>query len=252
MRLQIVSDLHIDINRITVNKFKKFIKPICDNLAILGDTCNNYNNENLNDLIKYCTDNFKNVFYIAGNHEYFCKNGKYTMNDVDTHFKNISYPNFHYLQRNKVVIDGIKIIGCTLWSKIHEQYNDDVMSSIGDYKYIYTENGLLTPRESNSFFDRNITWIKGELKEVIPTIIFTHHSPIKDSCELKYRIRRNNCAFSTDLEELIENNKHLLLWAFGHTHFCYYKKVGNCSVISNPKGYSNECPNFNSEYVIEI
>jgi predicted phosphodiesterase len=262
MKLQIISDLHIDANNIC--QFSKLIKPLCKNLAILGDTCNSHTNGNLHELIKYCVDKFEHVFYITGNHEYYGTNKqvrykgidpshfnkhnyKPLMGTVEKYFEDIPYDNFHYLQRDKFIINGTKILGCTLWSNIPEHKFDNVLSYVNDYNVIHTEDGLITPQQTNDFFNRDLKWLHMELQEKIPTIILTHHAPVIDCCDVKYNGKQEG--FATDLTDTIYRHDHLLMWGFGHTHYTYNKKINNCNVISNPKGLGNECPKYNSSII---
>jgi predicted MPP superfamily phosphohydrolase len=155
MRLQILSDLHIDLNKLTKNKLPQIIKPLCDNLAILGDSCNSANhNAMLTDLIKYTTSNFKNVYYVIGNHEYYESDIKKTEN----YFKNIqnNYSNFHLLNRNKIYIDGVKILGCTLWSNIPSKSQLICSTLLNDYCMIKYDKSKLTVKDTNSFFKRDL------------------------------------------------------------------------------------------------
>lgn len=257
MRLQIISDLHIDINKICKNKFPKLIKPMCDNLAILGDSTNNYNNGNFKDLIDYCCKNFKKVLFLTGNHEYYGNHKETvrpTMAQVDEHYRGISikHINFHYLQRDVIKIDGIKILGCTLWSHIPKDKMTPVQKYMMDYHLITTDKGLFTPQENNELHTQDLNWLKQELKEKVPTVILTHHSPVLDSGAPKYNGRVTSCAFETDLEYIIKENEHLKLWAFGHTHFPFYKKVNDCIVFSNPKGYGDENNAYAGNHFIDL
>jgi hypothetical protein len=91
-----------------------------------------------------------------------------------------------------------------------------------------------------------------ELKENVPTVILTHFSPVFDSCASKYDSSPVKHGFMNNLESFIENNNHIVLWSFGHTHCEYYKKINNCMVISNPLGYGNECSFYDSSFVIKV
>ena len=64
MKLQLVSDLHLDINKKSVADFDAILKPSADILAILGDTCDSVC-PLFKEFLSYCSQNFKTVILLA-------------------------------------------------------------------------------------------------------------------------------------------------------------------------------------------
>lgn len=71
-KLQYVSDIHLEThnNNTSTELFKTILKPSAPYLALCGDI--GYPGAPLYEsFLKYCSDNFEHVFYVAGNHEYY-------------------------------------------------------------------------------------------------------------------------------------------------------------------------------------
>lgn len=69
-RLQIASDLHLDINSTKTN-YDEIIKPSAPYLALAGDIAELKNSHILMPFLKNVCTKFKKVFYIMGNHEFY-------------------------------------------------------------------------------------------------------------------------------------------------------------------------------------
>jgi predicted phosphodiesterase len=66
--MQIISDVHLDLNKI--DDFASILTPSADYLAILGDV-GFHNIKRGLDFMSYCSTNFKQVFLVLGNHDYY-------------------------------------------------------------------------------------------------------------------------------------------------------------------------------------
>jgi len=58
-------------------------------------------------------------------------------------------------------------------------------------------------------------------------------------------------SFSSDHEKFVRKHKPDL-WIHGHTHVSLDYMIKNTRVITNPKGYVNENPDFDPHYIIEV
>jgi len=106
-------------------KFLKYFKKIdSDYLFLAGDIgypqYPHYNRGLFYQFICWCTDNYKKVFYIMGNHEAY----KTDLNLVKESLRKISEEKKNFIFLEKGVIsecEGYKVIGCTLWSDIESE-----------------------------------------------------------------------------------------------------------------------------------
>ncbi len=145
-------------------------------------------------------------------------------------------------------MDGIKIIGSTLWSKISLENKKYMESCINDYnliKKINVENKLISINidDTNKWNDDCIKFIINELNCDIPCILLTHHAPLFSDNKLDI-IRQiqniyslNNEAFHNNLDLI---KKPLVAWIYGHTHYVNKFIYNNVLLLTNQLGYSSE------------
>jgi predicted MPP superfamily phosphohydrolase len=110
---QIASDLHIEFFRESNKDLLPIIPSKSKLLCLLGDI--GYDDEKYRSYIKEHAERFENVIIITGNHEYY-KSEYHTVNKNIEEFAS-KIKNVHFLQKKSIIIDGIKFLGCTLWSK---------------------------------------------------------------------------------------------------------------------------------------
>lgn len=66
-----------------------------------------------------CSQRFKHVIYIAGNHEHYHGDFKFTLSELKKKFAYLK--NVHVLDKEVVTIDGIKFVGSTLWTNMNNR-----------------------------------------------------------------------------------------------------------------------------------
>ena len=72
-------------------------------------------------------------------------------------------------------------------------------------------------------------------------IVMTHHAPTFKSIHPKYiNDRQLNGAYASDLSDFILDRPLIKYWLHGHIHATNDYMVGDCRVISNPRGYVME------------
>ena len=72
--IHLLSDLHLEIDRGEGPDYEHFsIIPKADNLALLGDV-GTLNEDRLFRFLKQQTSQFRRVFYVLGNHEFYHSN----------------------------------------------------------------------------------------------------------------------------------------------------------------------------------
>lgn len=252
MRFQYISDIHLEtrnsiIKSIGLEKFvtnKLRLKKLADNLFLLGDIGDPHS-QIYNDFIKYCSDNWRNVFVIYGNHEFYTSKRKRI--DMNITRAKIFPDNVYFLDNNKKYIDAsnnvsdtrtdssIKILGSTLWSNISvsaQQY-------MNDYCKIWLNEKSLTGEMTRNMFHINKNWIFEELSEIIPTILLTHHG-VNNICNGPYIGGELESAFATDID--FSNYPHLKVCINGHTHVSLNTFIPNTTIklLANCYGYPGE------------
>jgi len=131
-----------------------------------------------------------------------------------------------------MIINNIRIIGCTLWTRIPDSQLMGIGMSMNDYRKIKIEEKgkdgkiklrNLNPLDTTAIHEQDVEFIKKEIQKAKEekndgVVILTHHAPLDDSdihCpqDLEYGIRK---AMGTDLNLLGGN---ILAWLYGHTHW---------------------------------
>lgn len=165
------------------------------------------------------------------------------------------YP-VHLLHGDAVEIAGTRIVGATLWTdfELEPAFKPFAMRiarrGMRDYHVIrLDESRPLTPTDT--------AWRHSEEKARIlqhldtphdgPTVVMTHHLPIREAIHPQYRGHTLNAAFASDLlNELLPRQFHS--WIFGHTHAAvepaFDTETGTRQFLSNPRGYPEEATTF--------
>lgn len=252
MKIQYASDLHLEFS--CNRDFLKAnpIKPIGDILVLAGDIITfNKLKANLN-FFKYVSDNFKTVYYIAGNHEWYESD---LMKFGCSYFEKIT--GNCYLVNNTSIIDGgVNLIFSTLWTKISEANKFRISHALNDFKLIKNNGQLLTVDLYNKMHLNSLNFIKKEVKlnTSNKVVVVTHHVPTFMNFNEKYKSDPVNEAFAVELYNYIADNP-IDAWIYGHTHFNTPEfSIGKCKMLTNQLGYviHNEHIIFNNSAVIEI
>jgi len=239
MKLQYISDLHENY---------VFVKPIADFIAVIGDITSPFNPD-YEKYLHYLSHNFRAVFVVMGNHEYYYtifKNAESKMQDICNKFTNV------FLLNNKsVLVNGILIVGSTLWSDI----NKDSFNYLNCKDFIKMDDRKkMTIRDYLQKHKESVNFIEEEVKKGYPTVILTHYAPLNEMNGNRIHSPYSS-GFSTDLS-YINNETYKLYgadiraWLSGHTHNCI-------SICRNKILYSSNClgennPRFNPERFIIV
>ena len=149
MKVQIISDIHLELYDNSFRNFEEIIKPKCNILFMVGDIGNIYNN-NYKPFLTYISDNWKEIYYVLGNHEYYqTKNNiNYciTKEELDTLYDDLileywniylitQYDNYIYHIYDDITNNLYIIMGNTMWSYLKYDINN---TCINDTNNIYT------------------------------------------------------------------------------------------------------------------
>ena len=247
MKLHILSDLHTEFAEFTPPKTD------ADVVILAGDIGVGTSG------LAWASGHFADVpvIYVPGNHE--CYNHDTELADA----LKVSAPgNIRVLNNDSAEIEGVRILGCTLWTDFKfygadkvEQSQDTAASFLNDFRLIRHGYGMLTPENSVYFFRRSVHWLVTELDQTFdgPTVVVTHHLPSAMSVSTRFANDPLNPAFASRMEGVIEKYQPEL-WIHGHTHVpCDYELYGT-RVVCNPRGYPGEslCKGFLPGLVVEV
>jgi len=232
MRLHILSDLHLE------SGLYKPEPTSADVVVLAGDIhmgCAG---------LEWIRQHFagRPVVYITGNHEFY----KYSMPAlIETMKSETIGSSIHVLENNAVEIDGITILGCTLWTDFRLMGDQDTSMLVADqgmndfYLIKSTQRRLFRPWESVKLFEKSVGWLKSELAKHDParTVIVTHHAPSHRSIAPFQAGGSLSPAFASDLDDFIRKSG-VPLWIHGHTHYNVDYKIGKTRIYSNQHGYA--------------
>lgn len=238
MKLWILSDLHIDVNRRFPFELRQ-PRPAHDIVIIAGDIC-----QGLAEGVRFIASqrlNTKPVVYVAGNHEFYGHDryGELAAGRAEA----ARHPNLYLLERDSVVIDGVEFLGCTLWTDykyagVREQARAMHWAArrISDHRLISAGKGAWSPEEALAEHEASRNWLSEQLAQSTPRprVVVTHHAPSRQSVQPRYRDDLLTAAFASDMDELITK---ATLWVHGHLHASTDYRLGDCRVVANPRGY---------------
>ena len=231
MRLQLVSDLHLDFLSFK-DQWKKLIDHIiqcnvideegADVLVIAGDLAE-IKNPVWIQALKLFADAYPYVVIVLGNHEHY----KSTLQSVKKITKCLPY-NVFLLDNDSVVINNTIIAGSTLWFS----------SSIPTKEIKHFSDFYAIPDLKSWVFDYHIK-AKEFLLESCADVVITHHAPHSNSIHPDFAGHILNPFFISDCTDVI-NHVRPAVWFHGHTHHPFRYVVNATEVIANPFAYPRE------------
>ena len=261
MKFILQSDLHGNFSHIETPKDP-------DVYLILSGDVDEVQRENRHkSIIKHCTDRFKGVFYLPGNHEYYGSN-IHKVNEK-LHQMNEEFDNLYLLLNTSYFFkeENVMVMGSTLWSSFNNRNPltmYDAKTGMNDYKYIRHGTNYepwrrkLIPEDTANFHDQTIKYFKNERKSNpdMKLVVCTHHAPHPNSIHDRFKGDSLNDAYCTDLTDLIEE-LNADVWTHGHMHDSFDYKVHNTRIMCNPHGYMYpngdlENSNFNPDFTFEV
>lgn len=248
MKIQIISDLHVEVNGMpNPDDFA------CDAdiMIVAGDVGPA---PTVMPVIAHISRHVKDrVFYLPGNHEpygldttwdetvEFLKREafKYTVDLLDT-----TAPAF---------CQGLAFGGATLWTNY--RLYDSFRIRKQQYCMAAAARGMNDFKRIKDMVPEWVANRSGREASLLGGWDFdigvSHHLPTAQSLDPKYQGSVLNAAFASNYDYLLEGKK---LWVHGHTHTSldYIHEKTGCRVVCNPKGYGDENPAFDPRKVIQI
>lgn len=253
MKLHIVSDLHLEFGLMDLPSTDAEV------IVLAGDI--GPQDQGLRHMVMGTRG--KSLVYVAGNHEFYDSNIQVVTQDL----RRVAQGNAHFLENNTVVINGVRFLGCTLWTDFRifgEENQIAAMSESGrrvnDFQWISIGVGdaktTFRPSHALDLHEGSRVWLEAQLDipHDGPTVVVTHHAPHPLSLSPRYADKPTSAAYVSDLSALMGKAQ---LWIHGHTHVSLDYEVNGTRVVCNPRGYSqaygrNQNPDFQPGLVVEI
>lgn len=201
----------------------------------------------------------RRIVYVTGNHELYGFEAKVALGDCR---KKAEKHRIDHLDRGSLVIDGIRFLGCTLWTDFRlrgaQCVIDDMRAAsrlMMDYRRVFKEGVVpIGPHDTFKWHIDDINWLASEcLKQGdwTKTVIVTHHGPAKESCARD--IDQFSSAFCSDLGEFVAACG-APFWFHGHTHSNVDYMLGATRVLTNQVGYPAEhmAAEYRPDLIIDI
>lgn len=257
MKVQIYSDLHVDINNCYDPRSLLQTEKDTDLYIDAGDT------GDYKATIKFYRNKFwydKKVLFVGGNHLH------YDYGSIDRNQENLKriftpQDSVTYLQDSEYTYKEFVILGCTLWTDFKvfnlANYCKKQCRQFNDYKNIKFSNDIpLTPELCETMFSISLKNLHKRLQKFHnkKVIVITHHAPSLKSCLEQYKHDPETACFASNLEEFIKSHPNIYLWVHGHIHNTSGYQIGNTYVCCNPLGYIHygEQTHFIDNLIIDI
>lgn len=284
MRLLVLSDLHIDTGQPYIPPSEGY-----DVVILAGDIypC-------ASSVVRWAQSPgtfrcAKAVFYVPG-----CREMEYGLTRIaQEHVRALdSDPRVRILDCEQAIFQGVRILGCTLWSdfmlpittpagqwsnasRAKAMANDEltvfrnaelvqtVGEAIDKTGHFISEYGALPPTrrfraaDAEALHGLHRSWLASKLAEPFsgPTIVVTHHAPCAASVVGKSRESWLSAASASDLP--LNFFSMPVLWIHGSVHARCDYRIGQCRVVCNARGIAGEDGSpenhfFESGFVVEV
>lgn len=278
MRIQLFSDLHLE----RYPDFRPHILPGIDVVVLAGDIGSyqagsrlqgqDFGLERFSPLLLPELQGLQ-VLFIPGNHEF------------DGFEHDVAYARLRatcarlgiaWLDRETIVIDGVRFIGTTLWSDFEAlaQRETDLTRQLQQRtkafraaNYYLAKNTTLKdgqPVLAEGWREMALacqTWLRAQLAMPFDgkTVVVTHFAPSLRSADPRYGVTPGTAGFCNGLDDLLAGAD---VWMHGHLHcmndYVVEGREGErpwaCRVVANPLGYlsKGEQEGFRERLVIEL
>lgn len=242
MKLQILSDLHLDINHRQPYQLqdKDTFTIVCGDIAGSVDkTC------------AWLDANVKQGLFVAGNHMFYGEPTR-TLQQITQAYEE-RYPltnTLSFLNNTTKIVNDVVFVGCTLWTD-YKLFGQDAVQVCK----FYAEHGMNDFRFGRITHGRKIARLRADDCEKAfyesvanidkvarqnpdkAVVVITHHAPSLRSVDEQYVDSFLTAAFACNLEEFIVAHPNIKLWCHGHVHTFKDYTIGQCRVVCNPLGY---------------
>jgi len=235
MRLQVLSDLHLEVCVFTP------VVAAADVVVLAGDL-----HEGTRGL-EWAGEAFpgRPIVHIPGNHEYYDGEFSAVRQAMRQRAQELGIV---HLDDAAAVVHGVRFIGATLWADLllYGAEGKAALLARGldrlvEYRCVRFDGAPFTPDHSIALHNASRDFLEHALGEPFdgPTVVVTHHGPHPQSIHPRFKGNVANPAFVSDLSRLMGRAR---LWIHGHTHASFDYEVAGTRVLANPRGYAGRHP----------
>ncbi len=248
MRIQIVSDLHLEFSDINIQNTENADVLILGGDIMVASKVHKPESEygkRFRDFLSRVSFQFPHVVYVMGNHEFY-SDGKFFDSIEDMRAACAVHNNVYLLERDTKTIDDVVFVGGTLWTdmnKFDPLTLHAVRDMMNDYRAIVNDKAGYRHLKPADTVERH-RMTRDYIKQIVSEnkdkkiVVVGHHTPSFQSCHEQYKHDYlMNGAYHSDLTDIMLDNPHIKLWTHGHTHHCFDYMVGETRVVCNPRGY---------------
>ena len=251
MRIQYCSDLHLEFEQNRKYLLNNPLSVSGDILILAGDITPLHDEHFKNKFFSFVADNYKQVYWVPGNHEFYYKDLK----EFNSSFSIELRSNIHIVNNIELIFENIKFVFSTLWSKISQINEKVIEQSVSDFSCITNKNKRIKSSDFNKLHTDSFDFIKQSLtNKHSKTIVVTHHLPSSLCNSVIHAKSTINEAFCVDLTQYIEQC-NANFWIYGHSHFNQKPLlIGNTIMLTNQLGYvqQNEHNSFRHNAYLSI
>lgn len=284
VNIQLLSDLHLETNP----HFTTQPVPGADLLVLAGDIGSFQKNSQLTSLeiADFGLARFSPlavaqggagwptpVFFIPGNHEY----DGLDFDEAHTRLhETCERLGMVWLEREVLVHNGVRFVGCTLWTDFDALSTGPMASTtsgemtIGEQLktrdkafraanfYLKKNHSLQAgqPMLADAVREQGLAsqaWLRDALSVPFggPTVVISHFAPSLRSADPRYGITPGTAGFCNSLDDLLPLAK---VWMHGHLHCALDYVASGCRVVTNPLGYAykGEQAAFRPDLLIKV
>jgi len=174
MRLQIASDLHLELRpKMT---FKEILEPrVAPVLALLGDIAP-LGDPNLRSFMEWCSENWDTVIWIPGKLELL--GSGFGLEESVAKMRTLVEPfwNITVLDHEGMVSeDGIYIFGLPFWKFPRDEGH---VWHPKFFRYVEAEPSPIEPERMRALYNKDLAWIRAKCRaQNEPIVILSHYGP---------------------------------------------------------------------------
>lgn len=251
MKIQYCSDLHLEFEQNSKYIEQNPLK-ICGEILILAGDIVPLDEKFFNHpFFSFISDNYKNVFWVPGNHEFYYRD----LTEFSSSFNIKLKSNISIVNNIELEYENIQFVFSALWSEISSVNEKIIEQCVADFDLITIKNKKIRTSDFNKLHSDSLKFIKHALlNKTENTVVVTHHLPSILCNSTDHKDSPINEAFCVNLTNFIENC-NADFWIYGHSHFNQKPLyLGNTLLLTNQLGYvqRNEHESFNHKAYFSI
>ncbi len=266
MKLQIVSDLHLEFAPIELNNAGADVLILSGDILVADylkrpETSPHY--PRAQEWIKWFEglgEKFPHIIYVLGNHEHYHGRFYETTDILRQYLGHIK--NLHILDQDCVDLDGIRFIGGTLWTDFdHDNLKAMIIKdALNDYNCVQGRNYKKLQTGETAYYHANFLNLITQQAQVHDKIVIVgHHAPSYNSVGEGFRWGQRaqyNPGYASHLDDFVRRHPQIVLWTHGHMHDSSDYVIGKTRIVANPRGYQKstkpENTYFDPNFIVEI